>query len=69
MAAFLPGPVPSHRVLETKGQESLSISNQEERETSGTRKIKEQSRLFLFVSQAEGQNHAERGRSFIQMGN
>lgn len=34
MAAFLLGPVPSHRVLETKGQESLSISNQEERETS-----------------------------------
>lgn len=34
MAAFLLGPVPSHQVLETKGQESLSISNQEERETS-----------------------------------
>ena len=31
MAAFLLGPVPSHQVLETKGQENLSISNQEER--------------------------------------
>ena len=34
MAAFLLGPVPSHQVLETKGQENLSISNQVERETS-----------------------------------